>query len=88
LPTEFTARTLKSYDVPFAKPVKVYDVFVPALTNVAPPLLDTSYLVIVAPPLLDGADQLRDTCPFPTIALKFCGAAGTLAVVVKVIASL
>ena len=46
--------------------------------------------MIAAPPLLDGADQLSATCPFPGVALKFCGAVGTVIDpgVVKVIDSL
>ena len=68
--------------------MKVYDVLVPALTKELPLLLETSYLVIVAPPLLDGADQLRATCPFPGVALKFCGAVGISAGVVKAISEL
>ena len=68
--------------------MNVWPVVVDAVTHVLPLLLDTSYLVIALPPLLAGADQLRATCPFPGVALKFCGTEGVSISVVKVIASL
>ena len=71
--TLFIARTLKLYDVPLVRFVKVWLTALDAVTQVTPLLLDTWKCVIRLPPLLDGAAQLSMTRPLPGVAVRFLG---------------
>jgi len=80
-PTAFTALTLKLYDAPLVRFVKVWLTALDAVTHVAPLLLDTWKCVIRLPPLLDGAAQLSVTRPLPGVAVRFLGINAAVAVV-------
>jgi len=75
-PAEFTALTLKVW-FPLGRPWKVWVSAIPTDAH-APLFRATSYLDIAAPPLLAGADQLRVTCPAPSVLCGFCGALGAV----------
>ena len=85
VPTALVAVTVKVYDVPLARLVKVKLVVTPSAVGrvVAPDtgggLAVTLYLVMVLPPSEDGADQVTVACWFPVVAVPMIGGSGAVA---------